>query len=243
MRRRIPLLAAALAVLVLAGCRPLELRTVDIEIPPHPWEEASGRRLWYNLVVEGEGFKSHLHVDGDTRALAIEIPLGRPVVVLAFPLGTASPMGGWISPETGKGPVALSQRDGLLLEAFARVEGSWAEVGYPALVEEIRKKTDDFRKVDKPRIVADAADGRLRRSSVALNKAVEARDLELPSGRWVSEFWEGSTLLASLGRNPVAALYPGEERFYCFERDLMATFVVGRKGTSWDSAISAGLIP
>lgn len=242
-RHLLRVLAAALAVLALAGCRPLESRTVGLRIPTHPWEEASGRRLWYDLVLRGKGFERRFHVNQDTRELAVEIPLGEPVVVLAYPLCSASPMGGWISPETGRGPVELSQRDGLVLEALARADADWNGIDYPVLEKEIRKRTDDFRKVDKARLAADAARGRLRRTSVVLNQMVEAEDLDLPSGIWVSEFWEGDRLAARLGLDPVAGLYPGEERFYCFDRNLMAVFTVGEGGASWTAAFNPGAIP
>ena len=54
------------AVSVLPSCsNVVTRRTVEIEIPSHPWEKASGSRLWYTLKwtdgTDIRGANAHAH--------------------------------------------------------------------------------------------------------------------------------------------------------------------------------------
>ncbi|MDD4396344.1 MAG: hypothetical protein PHT39_02080 [Sphaerochaetaceae bacterium] len=243
MNRRRMLILAAMTIIALAfsGCSGLQSRRVAVVIPNHPWEEAGGLTIWHDLEIHTSEGIENCYIGPGQRTVDVVIPLGEPVIVLAYPLGQGSPFGAWLSPGTGDTPVMMTQMDGVLLENFCRVDGCWNDLNYEKLASIIVSQTSDYRQPDRMRLLEDAANGRLKESSVLLREKIEVKDLEIPSGLWHPEFARDGNLYVSRSQEPSIRMYPGTVRYYNFQLRLMLSIHVKEDG-SFESSISEGLI-
>ena len=242
---RSSVIAVSILLMLLAfGCDSQGLlhRTVELSIPIHPWESNSGRQFWYNLEIFGNNCRSSLFVPQGTRSVTIRIPLGEAVTALAYPMGSGTPQGAWISPETGRQPVKMNQMDGVILESLTKIDNCWNDLNYPKLAEMARQKTMDFREIARLKLIEDIANGEINSDSIRLKKSTRIDHLELPSGLWYGEFAIDGSIYSSASQKPSISMNTGTRRYYNFQRNLVLSIFFADDG-KWNSTITAGLIP
>lgn len=206
-------------------------REVEVQIPSHPWEDATGSLLWMELRVVYPDYEERTFVRTNQRTLRIKVPLGKAVVVLVYPLGNLSPFGGWISPATGDLAITLSQREGVLLDAVTRLEArNYSDLNFPLILETIAGKCDDYREIETIQLLQDIANGELSEKSIVLQEKFTCTDLSIPSGIWYGEMSLDGRLFSSSSQDPVVSMYPGVLRYYNYHRQLQLVLHMDDQG-------------
>lgn len=223
-----------LVVLFFAGCSNVELeRTVEIQIPQHPWE-AGDNRLWYSLKwTSGSEIKA-LYIPKDQRTVSLTIPSGESVFICAFPLGKMRPFGLVITPFDEAQGYVLNQNDGVLAQLFMDSDrAAVAGINYPRLKEQALEVSFDFRNLDKVRLLKDSLNGNLNKDSIRAKETFDVLSFEIPNGFWVSESVLDHNILSIDGSTGNLKLPEGVHRYYnsSLERELV--IVVDSEGKTF----------
>lgn len=222
----------AFSLLLLCSCSEKKIqRTVKIEIPPHPWEMKSNKKLWYSLEwTDGDEIK-RLHLDSKTRVAEIPVSAGQTVYVCAYPLGEMVAFGTAVTPLFSASSVVLDQNGGLLSDLLMSVDReAAAQVNFDRLFSEASAKTEDFRFLDMSQIAVDVINGVLKKSSVKTVNGYDIDPFDVVKGLWVSEFALSGSFIAADGTTPQMKLPPGVFRWYNPEEDMELRVVVDDSG-------------
>ncbi|MBO4388862.1 MAG: hypothetical protein J5785_05450 [Spirochaetales bacterium] len=187
---------SSFVLLCLCGCGLSCARTVTFTIPEHPWEEAAGGKLWYELRVIGPDSTACFHLGQERRSFTVEVPLGEALVVLAYPQGTGLPFGAFVDSET-QGEVVLSQSDGILCSALEMLD--WRclrNLDYRRLREYVLSVAADQRSLDTLALASAVAHGRAGPGAVSLRGDVQVEIGQIVQGAWVCEYPAQQSLLS-----------------------------------------------
>ena len=219
---------------VLSACSDIKPeRTVEIKIPQHPWENDE-TKLWYSLKwTSGSEIKA-LYISKEQREISLSIPSGESVFICAFPLGNMRPFGTVITPFDDASTFALNQNDGFFAQLFMDSDrAAMAGINYPLLKTHALELSLDFRNFDKIRLLKDALNGKLSKSSLKLVEPIDVLSFEVPNGFWVSESILDHNILTVDGTTGILHLSEGVHRYYNSSMKRELIIVVDSDGKSF----------
>ena len=224
-------LVVGLVVLLFSACSNIKLeRTVEIQIPKHPWE-ASGVSLWYSLKWTSGSEINALYISKDQRVVSLTIPAGESVFICAFPLGNMRPFGAVITPFDESKVFVLDQNDGVFAQLFMDSDrAAVAGINYPRLKAKALETSFDFRLLDKIRLLKDALNGKLNENSLKTVQAYDVPAFDIPSGFWLSESVLDHNILTLEGSTGNLKLPEGVHRYYNDSKKRELVIVVDSEG-------------
>ena len=222
-------------------------RSVELEIPQHPWEVCSNDvKMWYSVKWSYGNEVRSLYVPPGERRASIRIPIGETVFVCAFPLGEMRPFGAVVTPFDSDVTFVMNQEDGYIAAMLMDVDrDSTKGINYKALksvMETLAKESSEASSgrdsvgvlaLDKVRFLRDVMNGELSQSSVVFLKPFDMPQFAIPNGVWVSESALGSYYVVKDSMMPAIRLGEGVHRFFnpSTERELVV--VVDERGNSF----------
>ncbi len=225
MRQNIWILLALICVLfAFSSCSDIKPeRTVTIQIPQHPWED-DDTKLWYSLKWTTGNEINVLYISKEKREVSLTIPSGESVFICAFPLGNMRPFGFIITPFDNSSLFVLSQNDGVFAQLFMDSDrAAVAGINYPLLKSYALEVSFDFRNLNKIKILKDALNGNLSKSSIVAVEAYDVLSFAIPNGFWISESVLDHNILTVDGTSGILHLSEGVHRYYnrTLERELI----------------------
>ncbi|NCB02190.1 MAG: hypothetical protein EOM67_08500 [Spirochaetia bacterium] len=224
------LLALLIITLFLtSGCLDTQITHVVIR-EDHPWEIASGRRMWHTLRYNVGKQVETLHLSVGVREVTLLLPLHYTHIFALYPLGSNSPLGGGLTPLRKEEKVYLSQREGALTDTLLRIVPTWSEIvshlNYDKIVGDILTFPSSY-KIDYRTLVKDLVEGNYDVSRYNYQNTYEASFDTLPSGRYVSDSPNCPSFYKSEYRTVVLdSLIPGVYNFYHVDLKMMCTLLV-----------------
>ena len=232
MRKLIIALLLALAVVFLPSCTDaVSGRTVEIVIPSHPWEKASGKKLWYTLRWTDRSGIRALYVGPETRTVNIDVPAGETVIFAAYPLGDMNPFGGAVTPLDESPQLVLSQNEGVFADELLMLEREMTrELNYGLLVGNMLKKCDDLRQIGKVSVIRDLQNRQLSDTSVKVVSLFGIDQFAVPDGIWISEYLRDPDLIVTEGTAGPLELPEGVFHYLNTEMDRVLVLIVDSRG-------------
>lgn len=209
-------------------------RALEVTIPSHPWEKATGKSLWYTLRwTYGDEIRS-TYLSTDQRTLRLYVPPGETVLIAAYPLGDMSPFGAVITPLDTSSSIVLNQNDGVLVGELLDIDRSvTSRLNYGLISREVREKTDDFRVIEKVSFLRDLQNGVLTETSIKVVSLFGVDSFALPNGIWTSEFLQDPGLVVTDGITPPIQLPEGVFRYLNTDMDRVLVLIVDSAGNSY----------
>ena len=223
------------AVSVLPSCsNVVTRRTVEIEIPSHPWEKASGSRLWYTLKwTDGTDIRA-LYIGPEQRRVELEIPSGETVILAAYPLGELNPFGGAVTPLDNSATFVLSQNEGPLADELLSLDCEVTrELNYGLLLDNMLEKCDDLRQIGRISIIRDMQNRQLRDTSIKVVSLFGIDTFTLPNGIWTSEYLRDPDLVVTDNTAGPLELPEGVFRYLNTDLDRVLVLIVDSRGDSY----------
>ena len=209
-------------------------RKLEISIPEHPWENASGRKLWYTLKWTYRSEVQRSYLGPDERQISIYVPVGETVIIAAYPLGEMAPFGAIITPLDEDLQVALNQNDGVLANELIDLDRSVTErLNYGLIREQMQKKVNDSRQIDHISFLRDLQNGELRATSFKAVSLFGIDSFVLPNGLWTSEYIRDCSLFVTDNLSPQLQLPEGVFRYLNSEMDRVLVLIVDASGNSY----------
>ena len=223
------------AVLLAVSCSMITPnRMLEISIPEHPWENASGKKLWYTLKWTYGSDVQNSYLGPDERQISIYVPVGETVIIAAYPLGEMAPFGAIITPLDEDIQVTLNQNDGVLANELIDLDRSVTErLNYVLIREQIQKKVNDSRQIDHISFLRDLQNGELRETSFKAVSLFGIDSFVLPNGLWTSEYIRDSSLFVTDNLSPQLQLPEGVFRYLNSEMDRVLVLIVDASGNSY----------
>ena len=235
MKTRLLLILLALSALLLFSCSVVSLeRVLEVTIPSHPWEKATGKSLWYTLKwTYGDEIRS-TYLSPDQRTLRLYVPPGETVLIAAYPLGDMSPFGASITPLDTSSSIVLNQNDGVLVGELLDMDRTvTSRLNYGLISREVREKTDDFRVIEKVSFLRDLQNGVLTETSIKVVSLFGVDSFALPNGIWTSEFLQDPGLVVTDGISSPIQLPEGVFRYLTPDMDRVRVLIVDSAGDSY----------
>ena len=209
-------------------------RVLEVSIPSHPWERATGKSLWYTIKwTYGDEIRS-TYLSPGQRTLRLYVPPGETVLIAAYPLGDMSPFGAAITPLDTSSSIVLNQNDGVLVGELLDIDRTvTSRLNYGLISNEMREKTDDFRVIEKVSFLRDLQNGVLSETSIKVVSLFGVDSLALPNGIWTSEFLQDSSLVVTDGMSPPIQLPEGVFRYLNTDMDRVLVLIVDSAGNSY----------
>ena len=209
-------------------------RILEINIPKHPWENASGKELWYTLKwTYGDDIRS-LYLGYGERQASIYVPTGETVLIAAYPLGEMAPFGALVTPLEEEVKVILNQNDGVLANELIDLDRSVTKrLNYSLICDNLSKKCDDMRKIEKVSFLRDLQNGDLSEASFRIVSLYGIDSFALPNGLWTSEYIRDSSLFVTDNLSPQLELPEGVFRYLNPEMDRVLVLIVDSSGNSY----------
>lgn len=233
---RIKIIIAITAAILLAVSCSIACpdRFLEIEVPKHPWEDVSGKALWYTLKwTYGSGIRS-LYMGPDERKTAIYVPVGETVIIAAYPLGDMAPFGAIITPLDEDFQVTLNQNDGVIANSLIDLDRSVTErLNYGLIYDDMLKKCDDFRQIEQVSFLRDLQNGELSEVSFKAVSLFGIDSFALPNGLWTSEYLRDSSLFITDNLTPQLQLPEGVFRYLNPDMDRVLVLIVDSSGNSY----------
>ena len=223
------------AILVAVSCSiACPDRLLEICIPDHPWESASGKKLWYTLKwTYGSEIRS-VYMGPDERIQNIYVPVGETIIIAAYPLGEMAPFGAVITPLDEDILVSLNQSDGVIAKELIDLDRSVTErLNYVLIRENMLKKCDDLRRIEQVSFLRDLQNGELRETSFKAASLFGVDSFALPNGLWTSEYLRDSGLHVTDNLGPQLQLPEGVFRYLNSEMDRVLVLIVDSSGNSY----------
>ena len=232
MKIKLPLFL--LLTFLLFSCSVSPDREVEVTIPDHPWERASGKNLWYTLKwTYGDEIRS-VFIPPDQRSVRLYLPPGETAIIAAYPLGDMSPFGAILTPLDTSSRIILSQNDGVLAGELLDIDRVvTSRLNYGLISSNLREKTDDFRNLDKVSFLRDLQNGVLSKRSFRVFSFFPVESFALPNGIWTSEFLQDPGLVVTEGKSPDLQLPEGVFRYLNPEMDRMLVLIVDSAGSAY----------
>lgn len=209
-------------------------RLLEIEVPKHPWEDASGKALWYTLKwTYGSEIRS-VYLGPDERKASIYVPVGETVIIAAYPLGEMAPFGAITTPLEEDYQITLNQSDGVVANNLIDLDRSVTErLNYSLIREKMLKKSDDLRRIEQVSFLRDLQNGELSEVSFKAVSLFGIDSFALPNGLWTSEYLRDSSLYITDNLAPPLQLPEGVFRYLNPEMDRVLVLIVDSSGNSY----------
>lgn len=230
--RKIFITVIIAAVVLLCSCsQGMYRRNVEVVIPPHPWEKASGKNLWYTLRwTDSSGVRS-LYVGPEQRSVSLDVPVGETVIVSAYPLGELNPFGGAVCPTDETGTLVLSQNEGVFANELLSLDREVTrELNYGLIIDNMLKKCDDLRQIGKVSVIRDIQNRQLHDASIKPVSLFGIEPFAVPDGIWTSEFMRDPDLVVTDGTAGPLELPEGVFRYLNTELDRVLVLIVDSRG-------------
>lgn len=209
-------------------------RMLEVSIPEHPWENVSGKNLWYTLRWTCESEVQSSYLGPDERQVFIYVPVGETVIIAAYPLGEMAPFGAIITPLDEDFRVTLNQNDGVIANNLLDLGCSVTErLNYSLIREQIEKKVNDSRQLDHISFLRDIQNGELRETSFKAVSLFGIDSFVLPNGLWTSEYLRDCSLFVTDNLSPQLQLPEGVFRYFNPEMDRVLVLIVDASGNSY----------
>ena len=209
-------------------------RFLEIEIPKHPWEDASGKALWYTLKWTYGSEVRSIYMGPDERKAAIYVPIGETVIVAAYPLGEMAPFGAIITPLDYTFRVVLNQNDGVIANELIDLDHSVVErINYGLICDNMLKKCNDLRRIEQVSFLRDLQNGELSEVSFKAVSLFGVDPFALPNGIWTSEYLRDCSLCVTDNLSPQLQLPEGVFRYLNPEMDRVLVLIVDSSGNSY----------
>ena len=223
------------AILLAVSCSMITPnRMLEISIPDHPWENVSGKKLWYTLKWTYGSEVQSSYISPEERSFSIYVPVGETVIIAAFPLGEMAPFGAIITPLDEEIQVTLNQNDGVLANELIDLDRSVTErLNYGLIREQIQKKVNDSRQIDHISFLRDLQNGELRETSFKAVSLFGIDSFVLPNGLWTSEYIRDSSLFITDNLTPPLQLPEGVFRYLNPDMDRVLVLIVDASGNSY----------
>ena len=223
------------AVLLAVSCSMITPnRMLEISIPKHPWENASGRKLWYTLKWTYGSELQSSYLGPDERQLSVYVPVGETVIIAAYPLGEMAPFGAIITPLDEDIQATLNQNDGVLANELIDLDRSVTErLNYSLIREQIQKKINDSRQIDHISFLRDLQNGELRETSFKTVSLFGIDSFVLPNGLWTSEYIRDCSLFITDNLTPPLQLPEGVFHYLNPDMDRVLVLIVDASGNSY----------
>ncbi len=211
----------------------ISYKTVNVEIPQHPWEENSSKKLWYTLKWTYNDEIVSQYIAPDTRNASIRIPVGETVFICAYPLGEMTPFATAVTPLDDKTVYVLNQNEGYLAKDMMDLEPKIrSKINFSHLVDACYSKTDDFRQINMVDLLQDILNGHLTKASIKIKSPTEIPELSVLDGVWISENQKDNLIDIRDSKTPVMNLNPGIHRYYCPQISREIRITVDYDGTT-----------
>ncbi len=230
--KRTILIAAATLLLLLSSCSFFPVsRKITVRIPEHPWERASGKKLWYTIRWnDGQGVQS-LHMTSQERTATFDVIPGSTILVVAYPLGDMAPFGALITPLEGKDEHLLTQEDGFVADLLIDLDNALiSQINYGLITDESRRKIDDIREIDDVLFLQNLQNGTLSKASLKTKNLHLIGPFALSNGVWESECLRDPSLVVSEGMAGPIVLPSGVFRFLNVEEEMEFVLIVDSEG-------------
>ena len=230
--RKIFIAVIIAAVVLLCSCsQGMFSRTVEVVIPPHPWEKASGKDLWHTLRwTDSSGVRS-MYVGPEQRSVSLEVPVGETVIAAAYPLGELNPLGGAVMPSDESRTLVLSQNEGVFADELLSLDREVTrDLNYGLLIGNMLKKCDDLRQIGKVSVIRDIQNRQLHDASIKTVSLFGIEQFAVPDGIWTSEYLRDADLIVTDGTAGPIELPEGVFHYLNTELDRMLVLIVDSKG-------------
>ncbi len=229
------LLLVVSAILLAVSCslvRPE--RTLEVQIPKHPWETVQTKNLWYTLRwTSGTEIRS-AYIGPDERFVSLHIPIGETVLIAAYPLGEMAPFGAIITPLDDGIQVSLNQNDGVVVNELIDLDRVVTQrLNYGPIRESMMKKTADLRRIEKVSLLRDLQNGELSQTSFKAVSLFGVDPFVLPNGLWTSEYLCDPSLYISDNLSPQLQLPEGVFRYLNADMNRVLVLIVDSSGNSY----------
>ena len=223
------------AVLLAVSCSMIRPgRMLEVSIPDHPWESASGKKLWYTLKWTSGSEILSSHLGPDERSISIYVPVGETIIIAAYPLGEMAPFGAIITPLDEEIRVSLNQNDGVIANNLIDLDRTVTErLNYSLIREDMLKKCDDLRQIEQVSFLRDLQNGELRETSFKAVSLFGVDSFVLPNGLWTSEYLRDCSLFITDNLTPPLQLPEGVFRYLNPDMDRVLILIVDASGTSY----------
>ena len=231
----LPTLIIVSSVLVVVSCSiACPDRLLEVSIPNHPWESAAGKDLWYTLKWTYGGDIRSLYLSPGEKTASIYVPTGETVLIAAYPLGEMVPFGALITPLDEEEKVILNQNDGVLVNELIDLDRTVTKrLNYGLIRDNLSKKCDDMRKIEKVSFLRDLQNGELTEASFKIVSLFGIDCFALPNGLWTSEYIRDSSLYVTDSLCPQLELPEGVFRYLNPEMDRVLVLIVDASGNSY----------
>lgn len=192
----------------------------------HPWEQASGRKLWYTVVYNTLSGTERVHLSIGQRSLRIALPHRQSLIIAAYPLDEGLPLGGYSNPLKVDSAQVLLQREqgplaGTLLELAKRYPEIVVTVNFEKIWRTIANLDPSGANIEWNSLCRALVEDQVDNSSFVMNATKEFALEGLPAGIWVCE----TPLYPNLygfSQQPVqvTGLAPGVTRYLNLESKL-----------------------
>lgn len=216
-------------IVLLSSCSFELWQTVEVRITePHPFEESSGRHLWYELRYFNGKEVVERHLAPGTKRIKVRVLAGSSCPIVVIPLGLLSPLGGIFCP--GDSMVSLNSNDGQFMSLLINA-ASYRPKAVSELSVQWLRKIGDLSILDQEVFLEDLYCGSLSYDSLKYSKIYHITLDILPSGYWISDSTRAkSFVIRGSGDSISLNLFSGSYCFWNRERSLLATVVIDEEG-------------
>ena len=205
---------------------------VDVEVAfsePHPYIEASGKELWYELRYFNGREVVEKTLPIGTKRFTIRVLSGGTRPISVIPLGYLSPYGGFYEP--GDKKVLLCSKEGAIADLLVDSSTYCPDAVSMLSIGWLRGEFFDLSVIKESSLLETLYDGTVSNNSLEINKIYHIDVDMLPSGYWISDRLEiPSFYLAKSGDVASLSLFPG---YYCFwnqRRALLFSAIITEDG-------------
>lgn len=207
-------------------------RTVEVRLgSEHPWELASGRKLWYTVAYNTLSGTERAHLSIGQRSLRIALPHHQSLIFAAFPLGEGLPVGGFSTPSKQDASLVVLQWEqgalaAALLELAKRYPEVVATVNFEQTWRMIAALDPTGAKIDWNQLCRALVEDEVDATSFVTNAGSKLIFEGLPSGVWICETPIYANLYGfSQQQVEVTNLAPGVTRYLNLESKLTLRIV------------------
>ena len=233
------------SICLITGCSLFpQTREVSLSIPYHPWENGTDRQMWYTLRWTGESSIESLHIPRGTKSATISVPIGKTVIICAYPLGKMTPFGAVIQMDEQNNNIRMTQNDGILCSYLINLDRDVTSIlNYRKIKEKISSGCRDFRVINTETLTSDILNGTIDDSSFKKMELKKVTPLNIPEGHWVpASFFDASFDITSGQETPELNLTPGIHYYINHQTNIELRLFPDENSSSCFCLICGGIL-
>lgn len=195
----------------------------------HPYEQASGKLMWYRIVYfDGKEVKSFISPEGRRKIKITVYPGGlRPVI--AIPLDRLSPIGGYYE-EGGDKNILLFSENGSFLQMLLEVASERPGVVSNLSLNWLDDLGYDFGTIDQNLFVKNLYDGTLNKENIKNAPFFHPKIDTLSDGYWISDSVKAPSFYFHDADSITLHLFAGVYNFWNQKKDMLFTLIISEDG-------------